>query len=244
MDNNITKIQKTTDYNIFKGIIGNRALYEPHVKRLTRSVMQKNMLEQNPILVNERMEVVDGQHRLEVAKELQLPVFYVVLTGGNLNDVILNNANNRGWSLLDYLESYIAMGKKDYIKLKEFADEHKLSVAISRRILAGGSFVDNSLEVNAFKEGNFKIGDYDRADRIASLVSKVREYSPDMAWRHRTCVKALAVLQDKVDPKQLVDQLSRYGLVITRRNSVNDYLREFENIINANKAGNSIHLVK
>lgn len=234
-------IRSTTDYSIFKTLRGNRDIYQPHVKRLRNSILKRNMLDINPIKVNDNMEVIDGQHRLEVAKELQIPIYYIVIDG-DLQDTVQINANNRGWQMYDYLKSFVELGKPDYVTLMEFAQEHRISNAIAMRILSG-RFGHTSELVRDFKDGNWKISNYDQADRLASLISEVRKHSPDNAWQHHDCVKALAVLQDKVDPKLLIEQLDRYGLVVTRRNSVKDYLRQFEGIINSGKQGRAIYLV-
>ena len=38
----------------------------------------------SPILVNEKMEVIDGQHRLQAQKELNLPTYYIKNKGYDL----------------------------------------------------------------------------------------------------------------------------------------------------------------
>jgi hypothetical protein len=54
---------KTKDYARFKTLGGNRQLNELHLKRLLSSVMVKNLLFANPILVNEKFEIIDGLNR-------------------------------------------------------------------------------------------------------------------------------------------------------------------------------------
>lgn len=233
------EILKTTDYSIFKGIIGNRSIHEPNIERLRRSLEKRNMLSANPIIVNEHMEVVDGQHRLLAAKELGLPIYYTIVDAAGLDEIQMLNANNRPWLLQDYLDSYIAMGKKEYIRFKQFADEYRISIAVARHIAT--KFASNDEAIREFREGKFEFVDYEWSDRLASLVSAVRDYSPDMAWVQRACVKALAIIQDSLDdPKLLVDQLRKYNQIVTRRHSVKDYLAEFENILNANRSGKTV----
>ena len=59
---------ETTDYDIFKGIVGNRKVEKKHVEMLTGAIDRNNLLNVRPIIVNEEMMVIDGQHRLEAAK--------------------------------------------------------------------------------------------------------------------------------------------------------------------------------
>lgn len=233
-------IQLTTDYDIFGAIVGNRQIYQPHLRRLISSIENKNMLQQNPIIVNERMEIIDGQHRLLAAKALNLPIYYSVVEHADLHEIQMLNANNRPWLPADYLESYIKLGKQSYITLKEFADEYRISLSIALRILAGNHSGDVLVK---FRKGEFEIRDMKKAENIASLLSEVRKHSPDRAYAHSFCVSALQMLIEKIDPKIFINQLERYQLVVTRRMSSKDYLRQFENIINSGREGDEIRLV-
>jgi hypothetical protein len=233
-------ILSTTDYDIFKGVLGNRPIHEPHVDRVRRSIEKKNMLPRNPMKVNQNMEIIDGQHRLEAAKQLQLPIYYMIEPDAGLEEIQLLQTT-RTWLTSDYLDSFIAMKKRDYIILKEFAEEYRISISIAMQVLSQ-RFNSRTELLRDFREGNFQIADYERAQAVASLIGEVRRHSPDYSWTHRECIRALALLQEKVDPKMFTEQLSRYQLVVTRRQSVRDYLRQFENIINANREGKAIFL--
>ena len=70
------KIHITTDYNLFTYLIGNRDIVDKHVKDLSSQIDERDL--NIPIIVNEKMEVCDGQHRLEACKHHQLPVYYIV----------------------------------------------------------------------------------------------------------------------------------------------------------------------
>ena len=72
----VNKVYKTSDLSIFKQIDGNRVPNLQHIKRLADSIRVYGM-KCNPILVNERMEVIDGQHRLMAAKEVKSFVYYI-----------------------------------------------------------------------------------------------------------------------------------------------------------------------
>ena len=64
MDEN--RIYKTTNYGMFKLKFGNRPIDNNHVNKLRRS-MTKQFIK-TPITVNKRMEICDGQHRLQQSK--------------------------------------------------------------------------------------------------------------------------------------------------------------------------------
>ena len=86
MDKN--KIYKTTDYSVFKYLKGNRAVNELHVRRLVEAIKEKDL--QVPIIVDEKMNVVEGQHRLEAYKIVGNPILYIMKSDVDLSDVRLS----------------------------------------------------------------------------------------------------------------------------------------------------------
>ena len=59
----VEKVYETTQYNIFKLYKGNRVVKEPYVRRLVEKIKNKDY--KVPVIVDSKMNVVDGQHRLE-----------------------------------------------------------------------------------------------------------------------------------------------------------------------------------
>jgi hypothetical protein len=115
----VNKVYKTSDLSIFKQIDGNRVPNLQHIKRLADSIRIYGM-KCNPILVNERMEVIDGQHRLMAAKEAESFVYYIIVNGYSLNEVHTLNLNQKNWTKKDFMDGYANMGIESYIKLKAF----------------------------------------------------------------------------------------------------------------------------
>lgn len=119
----VNKVYQTSDLSIFKQIDGNRIPNLQHIKRLADSIRVYGM-KCNPILVNERMEVIDGQHRLMAAKEANSFVYYIVVDGYSLNEVHTLNLNQKNWTKKDFMDGYANMGIESYIKLKVFSEKN------------------------------------------------------------------------------------------------------------------------
>ena len=96
---------ETSDYSIFKKHESNRVINELALRKLINSIKSKNMLELRPILVDSQMRVIDGQHRLEAAKALRVPIFYLMKKESESLDIILLNTQKR-WSIEDYLNFF------------------------------------------------------------------------------------------------------------------------------------------
>lgn len=124
MNTRVNQVYKTRNLDQFRTIKGNRPPNPRHVSRLAASIKQNGIL-QNPILVNEQRQVIDGQHRLLAAKEAESAIYYIVVTGYNLQEVQILNLNQKNWTKADFMNGYADMGIKPYIKLRSFIDRNK-----------------------------------------------------------------------------------------------------------------------
>jgi 3-isopropylmalate dehydratase small subunit len=185
----VNKVYKTNDLSIFKQIDGNRVPNLQHVKRLADSIRVYGM-KCNPILVNERMEVIDGQHRLMAAKEAESFVYYIIVDGYALNEVHTLNLNQKNWSKKDFMDGYANMGVESYIKLRDFVnknDDYVFSDCIalcqntgsgSSRSLAVQTSAGVKLGLNAqiFEQGTWRCGDIDIAQDMANKIRMIKPY--------------------------------------------------------------------
>jgi len=119
-------VYETSDYGVFKKMIGNRSVNNRQVKKIIKSIGEVGVLPQ-PILVNEKMEVVDGQNRLEAFKRLDKSVLYIVKPGLGVKDCIQMNMNNTKWTVNDYIDCFADLGNENYIKLKQLAEMYPFS---------------------------------------------------------------------------------------------------------------------
>ena len=107
----------TSNYDLFKHLEGNRDVKNPRKNKIVNSIKERGYLN-NPIIVNENMEIIDGQGRLEALKELNLPVRYVFAEGAGIEDCILLNVNKANWSTADYVNCYSDIGDENYKNFK------------------------------------------------------------------------------------------------------------------------------
>jgi hypothetical protein len=228
------KVYTTINYDQFKTIPGNRGINPAHVKSLVESITQKNLMQFAPIIVNENHEVIDGQHRLEAARQTGIPIEYVIAHDTDLLDVQLLNANSKRWSTTDYLESYINLGNPQYALLKLFMDTYGLPVSISLGILTDS---DSKRGMMDFKNGKIVITKLKQGEMIANEYIKVRKYCVAGVDGSRDFIRSVVVLY-KNHPEvinELVRKLEHFGKKIERRPSVLDYMRQFEDVLNSHQ---------
>ncbi len=144
-------IKKTEDLDIFKKHPLNRELHEGNVVKIMSSIKIKNLLDKRPILVNEKMEIVDGQHRLEACKRLAIPIFYEIEKSLESSDIILLNANQKSWSILDFIKHHACAGNKNYVELLSFSQQMRLSPILVVRSISRTEGFHKTLKRGAFQ---------------------------------------------------------------------------------------------
>ena len=95
------KVLVTRDYGVFNLIVGNRIVNQRHVNTIKKSLDDHQV--KSPIIVNTKMEVIDGQHRLEACRQAGLPVYYIVIED-SLNTIEIQrlNTTHKNWTVGDY----------------------------------------------------------------------------------------------------------------------------------------------
>lgn len=111
-------VRSTTDYGQFKYVSGNRILSESNINSIATQIRQHG--QQQPIIINERYEIIDGQHRLEACKKLKIAVEYIKRKGATIEDVISTNIVGKKWGVEDYIHRFATEGNQDYIDLVKF----------------------------------------------------------------------------------------------------------------------------
>jgi hypothetical protein len=116
-------VYTTRDYSIFKRLVGNRDIPESRISKIVDSI-QKIGWVHNPIIVNEKMEVIDGQGRLTALQRLKMPVEYIIAPGAGNKECIYMNMNMVNWKLPDFIKSYAEQGNENYQRLLSLMEKY------------------------------------------------------------------------------------------------------------------------
>jgi len=193
MEQTSKQILATRKYDIFKLRGDNRNVSKSHVKRLEMMMADYNDLHINPIIVNPRMEVVDGQHRLAAAKNLGETIWYVIDEAYTPKKMIDFNTSRRTWQTTDYLKYWVSHGKQDYIALKAYCNDNNMKIVNALYWIDSA----NVSYMHAFKNGDFKFEISEEKNRaIKSFLDlkdsmRARNYKPVKIYNqlsfHRAC---------------------------------------------------------
>jgi hypothetical protein len=233
------KIEVTTDYSIFKKHESNRPIDEANLKRIIFSVKTNNMLALRPILVDQDMRVLDGQHRLEAAKKLGVAIYYQVNQAAQSADIILLNANQKGWNLMQYVNFYAQEGNKEYIKIIEFCNKRniktndyfymlrRLGGNLSKKIKTGTYIHDNTINEVAFDQCMFHL------DEVLNTIRKYRLDNCDFINKSffKSGLMAFLITKD-IDMDIFLKKIITKVNAVRRCVNIGEYMQMFVDIYN------------
>ena len=109
----IKKIFTTYDYSLFKDLKGNRVINDHNLRGIVKSVEEDGWT-YDLVQVNEKMQVTDGKHRIEVCALKKLPVDYYIVEGATIHDTTIMNTHRKSWSFDDWLHRYVSHNYEEY----------------------------------------------------------------------------------------------------------------------------------
>lgn len=191
-------VYQTSEYNRFKKVEGNRSINNKKIDRIIAEIQAGNdVLDHHPVLVKEgknALEVLDGQHRIEVAKKLKRPVHYVIKKESmNLYQVAKVNSNVEKWTAQDFIKCYVAAGNENYKKIDKFQRQYKIAIGVCLSMLDhGGLKADFSAAaelVREFETGVYVVKKYKEAVMLAEICKSFEDFSN---WNSRSFIVAIS----------------------------------------------------
>lgn len=225
----MSKIKSTNDYNRFKIFDGNRKLNHAHIKAMEATLSEKpHLIPLNPILVNDKFEIIDGQHRFEAIKKLGLEIHYIVGDNLGLEDIQALNAASKNWTPTDFAKSYRDLGDKNYDIYLEFKRIYKFNHDILLNFLS----LDKPMTTTVFKRGLFRVTNKDKSVDLADKLSSLENFYS--GYKRRSFALAFQRMWEnpEYDHKQMLEKMEKYGHKLQDYALPNDYLRALEEIYN------------
>ena len=221
---------KTTNYEQFKLIRTNREIQNGLVARLKQSIQKIGYIEARPILVNDKMEIIDGQNRFVACKELGIPIVYAVHRNGTSDNKIIAelNKNQLIWRLGDFIHHFAEQGVKYHCVVRDFEEKYKLGISNSIVICA------LTKPHNAIKQGK-AIPINPKREEISEFIFHCKNLS---FYKKHHFVCAVSMMFRKANDEH-ISKLKKKYMVITEQPSSMAYLNVFQNIINKNRPDNS-----
>ena len=168
-----TKVLTTTDYDQFTFLKSNRAIDENHVYKLVKLIKAEGH-QKEPVIVNEKLEVISGQHRIKACEKLEMRVTYIIVPGLTIKDAREMNNSQKPWSFMDHLRCYGHSTHHNYQAYKQVASLLEEYPSLSNAAALVLLTKDYVKAYSKFKLGTFVVEDYEFARKQASYLADIR----------------------------------------------------------------------
>lgn len=240
MDKVIGHIYQTTDYSKFKKLKGNR---DPKTaKKIVNSINEVGYI-LDPILINEKSEIIDGQNRFEAVVSLGLPVLYIKQEGIGKNECQHLNINQSNWTTEQFIASYAEDDIKDYERLQSLVNDFKqkgfglegvVFMATPSMIpQAGGATYATTIKKGGFKMSEERY-ELTRARLTSAINLELVKFKDryDMSARSFWGAVSYAFEHQEVDMKLLANKINSNPQEILSVARVAEQLRYFDQVYN------------
>lgn len=228
----VANIMSTYNYDQFRFIEGNRPTDESHIRKIMKMINEVGAL-WCPVLVNERMEIIDGQHRYEAFKRLNLPVIYVVQSGIGIREVRAMNTVAQRWKDKNFVHSY-AHGEEAKQSYRWYENLQKQYPYFSDRVIlmaAKGNTTTASINARV-RGGQFEMNEseYEQAIVILNWLSKLRPYVDQLTGNRSYMYMGLVFcfIDLNVDNDYLLEKFPKHYASISEYANILGAIREVE----------------
>lgn len=228
-------IYTTKDYDKFKFLEENREVKKRRVKKIKDSILDVGYVLQ-PILVNENMEIIDGQGRFNACLELELPILYMVEEGKGIEECRRLNLGQENWAIWDWVNSYADGGNVDYQRFRTFVNGSQLSLNVLLPLPFGVCIANSGIR-NAIKEGklHFSKATLDKVKWEADYLERFIPTTKKMKGRNGCFYGALVYAYrnlDTIQRNRLFDVVQKNSLILEMYSSIELNLKAFDTAYN------------
>lgn len=234
-------IYTTTDYEQFNRLKGNRDVTNKRVAIIKESITRVGYIS-NPIIVNEGLEVIDGQGRLEALKQLGMPIEFRIVKGLGIVECRAMNLKPTGWSISDFVKSYAEYGNENYIRFKKIADKYDfgytLAYALAKNNVYGGGAVQGDLRDGTLY---FDKAAAEKLEDVFSYLVEFKEVQKRVGGRKELFFGAIGwiALQDGVDRERLRVSIIQQANAISPAAQTEPTLKELSEVYNKGYSKNN-----
>jgi len=240
MEQNI-KIKWAQSAKVFKVLDTNRDVTRTRVCKILQSIDKIGYVP-NPIIVNERMEIIDGQARAAALETLGMPIPYIVINGiGDAECKGMNEYNSK-WSTNDFIQSYAVGGNTNYQYLQQLLKKYR-GFSLTTISAATSLMWMSQKEI---RSGKFMCTpkDYDRACKRLDLCSRMATAVREINGQRQYVFLAIMFAADfeDVDNERLVDQVNKYYGRAPSIANISNAFDALSDIYNFRNRGDKVYL--
>lgn len=214
----VPEIFTESDYDEFSFADFNRGLVRSTIEKLKAEFGHEDNFKYFPIIVDRNMTVIDGQHRFQACKELNIPIFYLIKNKEvNPMDVRTVNKAGKRHTVSDIFEMECKSGNSEALKAnrlsRELDGKFQLSalLALCFDTTSGGQVRDR------LEAGRFIVKDYNNSKKIALKFLELTEQTTVSTTVYNSIASIASF--NKIPVINLLSDLINKGLVINKKMS-------------------------
>lgn len=231
MEKNSKKIFTTNKYNMFKRLEGNRKVSDARVAIIKANIERVGYIT-NPIIVNEKYEIIEGQGRLKALKELNLPIDYIIHYGAGIEECIALNMKNTNWKLQDFIDSYAERGYISYERIKSLQEKYAYGLGV----LATATKLLGKFDYSKVKDGSLEITEEEYMNAIERLewIDTIAPYCKKCNGELTFLYQSLMICKEfsKIEEDKLKDRTISYNSTMLPFANIPDCMKALEEIYN------------
>lgn len=223
----IGQILETNEYDKFSFKPGNRRIDQNHLAYVEGKMKEEYLIA--PIMVNAKMEIMDGQHRFMACRHLNLPVRYYITDDMDAEEIARMNNVAKRWKPEDYANVFTG---EDYKSYRAFRTTYPKIVHTIAVILLGGVENKRHNGDNAFRTGYFKVKSYSKAVAVAKLIMQIGDYTKESTKRSFVLALLHCMTFKEFDEKRLLRKIKHRANLLRGYARVDEFIQAIQEIYN------------
>lgn len=217
----VNVVFSSTNYDMFKFLDANRKLNVRNYSKLINSMKEEQL--EIPVIVNEKFEIIDGQHRFTAAKELGLPVYYMIRKGYGIDQVKRANMVSSNWSKEDFLLSHIQSGIQEYTEFKEILDTYGVNIADAISLFAFVQNKNQNIACKIFDNGSLSL---EGKETAIEFLEALEDFKGFKEYKSKSFFNAFMKLyfNPDYDHEKMKERLKTRSSYLVKKSSYGEYL--------------------
>lgn len=228
----VNSIFQTKDLSKFTFRRDNRVLNQSHINKLSTNMKTSGWLPGSYVVVNEKFEIIDGQHRVKAAIASGTPIRYTIEKKADQSIIRGLNQNQKNWSLADHIHGYVVENNPHYVKLNNFIKAYpEFKVTECMMLLNNNA---NAVHRDMFESGKWESKSYRVATEWGDNILKLKPYF-EKGYNKSIFVRAVVrILARKPEFKfeEFLHKVQLRPQSITLCGNIDQYTQMIEDIYN------------
>jgi len=223
----IQEILKTYDYELFDIMNTNREINWKKVNDIVNNFDDK-ISKATPIIVNDKYEIIDGQHRYHVCEQLGKPIYFMKFNGLDVTHSIEMNKRKSDWIAMDFIQSFAKRGYREYQYLLNFMESRKLTIKATLLL----SHRNGGEMYEAIRNGNYS---NDKKHIGETNYRKIKQFKPYFQhWENAYFISAFVRINRKenYDHNYMIEKMEFCRDLLYRTHTIEHYTEMLVNIYN------------